>query len=130
MPKPPILHALAGLMLAGSLSVAASANAEGGPRFLSGIAALPLTPGLSELLDEGVVFENPLGRIVRATATGRVAEAIVRRFYSTALPALGWEPSGTNRFVREGEILRLHMSAEGGRVTVRFALGPHHDSAK
>ncbi len=110
--------------------IALPGHAQTAPGFLTAIADLPLTPGLAERVEDGVVFENRDGRIVRATAVGRVSEPAVRRFYRLALPALGWEPAGTDRFVREGEVLRLELVPDDGRLTVRFALAPHDKTSR
>ncbi len=113
----------------GMAAFATPGLAQTAPGFLSAIADLPLTPGLAERIEDSVVFEHRNGRIVRAIAVGRVSVAEVRRFYLQALPALGWEPAGADRFVREGERLQLDLLPGDGRLTVRFALAPHSDSS-
>ena len=96
--------------------------------FVNGIEDLPLMPGLEEAEDRGVVFDTPAGRIVRATAAGRVTRAQVVDFYAATLPQLGWSRAGATLFRREDETLMLEFAplaagvARG--VTVRFALSP------
>ena len=97
-----------------------AAAAEG---FLSVIEDIPLAPGLTEAAGEAVMFDSPAGRIVEATAQGRVARDTVTRFYSETLPQLGWQRVGT-AFRREGEELHLDISEPAGLLTVRFRLRP------
>ena len=126
----PVSGVIAVLVLAAGLAWPVSDAAPGGPRFVSGIADLPLMPGLSERPEQAVVFENRNGRIVRATAIGRLAKPAVRRYYRDALPALGWLPAGADRFVREGELLRLELVSGDRGLAVRFSLSPHQTPAK
>jgi hypothetical protein len=95
--------------------------------FVSGIDDMPLMPGLTQLVERNVVFDAPSGRIVEAYAEGSVARDAVRSFYARTLPQLGWRGQGGDRYVREGEILRLEFPdarAGGNRVIVRFFLSP------
>lgn len=107
--------ALAAALLA-PLLLAAAAHGEG---FLAEVEDLPLAPGLVEQ-PGGTLFETPSGRIVEATATGRVDPAQVRAFYAGALPDLGWKPGPDLTFTREDELLRIDF--DGGAV--RFSITP------
>ncbi len=92
--------------------------------FLKGLDDLPLTPGLREIKDAGVVFDKPEGRIVEAFAEGDLSVAKVRSFYATTLPQLGWRAEGAGRYRREGEVLNIGIRAAGKGLTVRFFLSP------
>ncbi len=92
--------------------------------FLAGLDDLPLTPGLREIKDAGVVFDKPEGRIVEAYAEGEVSVAKVRSFYAATLPQLGWRAEGPGRYRREGEVLSIGFRAAGKGLTVRFFLSP------
>lgn len=92
--------------------------------FLEGLDDLPLTPGLREIKDAGVVFDKPEGRIVEAFAEGDLSEAKVRSFYAETLPELGWRAEGAGRYRREGELLSIGFRATGKGLTVRFFLSP------
>ena len=92
--------------------------------FLAGLDDLPLTPGLREIKDAGVVFDKPEGRIVEAYAEGRLSVAKVRSFYAATLPQLGWRAEGAGRYRREGEVLSIGIRAAGKGLTVRFFLSP------
>lgn len=95
--------------------------------FVAGIDDMPLMPGLVQLAERNVVFDAPSGRIVEAYAEGSVARDAVRSFYARTLPQLGWRGQGGDRYVREGETLRLEFPdarAGGNRVLVRFFLSP------
>ncbi len=92
--------------------------------FLAGLDDLPLTPGLREIKDAGVVFDKPEGRIVEAYAEGRLSVAKVRSFYAATLPQLGWRAEGAGRYRREGEVLSIGIRAAGKGLTVHFFLSP------
>lgn len=95
--------------------------------FLTAIADLPLAPGLSELSDQGLVFDKPGGRIVEAYAAGQTSAAAVRSFYAETLPQLGWQALGAGSegaWRREGERLDLAVLSETGTILVRFTLRP------
>ncbi len=102
-------------------------HAHGADPFVAGIDDMPLMPGLTQLADRNVVFDAPSGRIVEAYAEGSVARDAVRSFYARTLPQLGWRGQGGDRYLREGETLRLEFpDARRGsdRVLVRFFLSP------
>jgi len=92
--------------------------------WIGGVEDLPLMPGLIEMTEKSVVFDKPGGRIVDAEAIGRIDLAAARRFYADTLPALGWSPVGADLFRREGEVLRLVFSREGGNLILRFSINP------
>ena len=104
-----------------------AAGAEAGePAFIDGFDDLPLMDGLEVIEGAGVLFDTPQGRIVERYATGALDAAAVGGFYLATLPALGWQPAGPLRFVREGEALSitLYPPEASGRITVRFSLAP------
>ncbi len=128
-----LIAALA-LFLFPLVTVSPAGGAEGGQApggasgakgsFLAGFDDLPLTPGLREIKDAGVVFDKPEGRIVEAYAEGEVSAAKVRSFYAATLPQLGWRAAGPGRYRREGEVLDIGFRAAGKGLTVRFSLSP------
>lgn len=133
MPTPLIFPALASILLA-LLAFSPAAGGEGAAApgatlgakgvFLAGLDDLPLTPGLREIKDAGVVFDKPEGRIVEAYAEGEISAAKVRSFYARTLPHLGWRAAGPGRFRREGEVLSINLRAAGKGLRVRFFLSP------
>jgi hypothetical protein len=71
------------------------------------------------------VFDAPSGRVVDATAQGRVSRADILAFYTRTLAELGWRGEGEGKFAREGEKLTIEFPAPAGGVTrVRFFLRP------
>ncbi len=92
--------------------------------YVTGVADLPLMPGLTEVAGAGVVFDKPSGRIVETYVQGEVARGAVLDFYRRSLPALGWEEMGAAGFRREGERLRLEFVSEEGPLVLRFSLHP------
>ncbi len=98
--------------------------APSAPAFLSAIADMPLMPGLKEEKSAGVSFDKPQGRIVEATARGRISPSKLRAFYDATLPQLGWHAQGNGRYRREGEVLRISFQTSGAVLLVRFSLSP------
>ncbi|MEE8515714.1 MAG: hypothetical protein V3T02_03655 [Alphaproteobacteria bacterium] len=103
---------------------AAAASTSSGPAFLTAIADMPLMPGLKEDSSAGVSFDKPQGRIVEASARGRISPAKLRAFYDATLPELGWRVQGDGRYRREGEVLRISIQTSGAVLLVRFSLSP------
>ncbi len=133
MRTPLVIPALAlSLMALVGFSPAAGGEGGGAPAptleatgsFLAGLDDLPLTPGLREIKDAGVVFDKPEGRIVEAFAEGWLSVAKVRSFYAATLPQLGWRAEGAGRYRREGEVLSIGIRAASKGLTVRFFLSP------
>ncbi len=130
-PFPPWPRCLAGLAVTflalsalGAQGPAPAALAEEAAAFMTGVADLPLMPGLAEVPDAGVVFDKPAGRIVEAYAEGAVSRAAVTAFYISTLPNLGWHAKAEALFQREGELLRLSFMGDDGALVVRFTLQP------
>ena len=116
------LMLMAGLWAVPVVVLAASdANPAG---FLSNLDDIPLMAGLVERKDLAISFDKAEGRIVEAQVEGRLAAEAVTRFYAATLPQLGWRAQGDNRFLREGEELRLTMTTVNQTLVVRFALSP------
>ncbi len=92
--------------------------------FFSAVEDLPLMSGLLEIVDEGMVFDKPEGRIVEVAAVGVVSRDAVVAYYESALPELGWERRGTAEFARSGEVLRYRLDAAGGTTEIRFTIAP------
>ena len=129
--------ALASIAAAGMLSGGvgrAPAAAQAPASFLVGIEDLPLMPELRQIVEVGVTFDTPGGRIVELYATGGTSRARVLEFYAGTLPQLGWRPAEPGTYRREGERLlvdfpdRLPQGAarrgESDRLIVRFFLSP------
>ena len=88
------------------------------------IPDLPLMPALTVDPGASMVFDTPAGRIVSVFANGKVAPTSVLKFYSGALPQLGWNPNGNAQFTRETERLHIKFIYNSGVLTVRFMLSP------
>jgi hypothetical protein len=114
----------AGILAFGVLGADRDARAEGHTAYLAAVADLPLMPGLAELTEAGLVFDQPSGRIIEAYAQGAVSRAAVRSFYLDTLPNLGWRAKAEALFQRGDEELRLDISGDDGALVVRFTLQP------
>ena len=91
--------------------------------FFKDIEDLPIAPGLKEDADSGMRFDSPGGRIVTAVAAGGGSLDAYRRFYETALPALGWKAAASG-YQRDGEALLLEFVQRGERIEVRVRIVP------
>ncbi|OYQ35881.1 hypothetical protein CHU95_06345 [Niveispirillum lacus] len=115
----PLLPALLVLL---AIIMAQSAKAD----FVPGTEDVPLAPGLTAMADDALVFDNPTGRIVQATATGSTNADAVTRYYTDTLPQLGWVRGSDGRWTRSGEVLDIAIATDATtrRLTVRFQLSP------
>jgi hypothetical protein len=87
-------------------------------------------PGLSPVAGSSLVFDKPEGRIVEAEARGKLARAVVRQFYDTTLPQLGWRTLGPDSWRREDEVLRIDYGGSDGDLTVGFTLAPQKETGR
>jgi hypothetical protein len=97
------------------------------PTFLSVIDGLPLMPGLREDTNEALSFDTAIGRIAEITASGAVEADEIFDYYAGTLPQLGWKLETLDRYVREGEVLNIHVMKRGGdsgKRMVFFRLSP------
>jgi len=106
------------------VSASFAAWAQGAPSFLSTMGDVPLAPGLSELPNMGVTFDDPAGRIVEAFAAGQTTRDAVTAFYRAALPGLGWAEVGPGRYRRDKEMLLMEFVSADSGVAVRYLLSP------
>ncbi len=113
-----------GVSALGGLSNDGGARAEVHTAYLAAVADPPLMPGLAEVPEAGLVFDQPAGRIVEAFARGAVSRTAVTSFYLETLPNLGWRAKAETLFQRESEQLRLDISGDDGALVVRFTLQP------
>ncbi len=97
-----------------------SASAQ---QFVPGTEDVPLMRELSPVKDSDIVFDKPEGRIIEASARGKVTKAAVRSFYASTLPQLGWRVSG-DAWTRETETLHLDFAGRDGDLWVTFTLLP------
>lgn len=112
-----VLCALSIMVMAGPGTLAAD-------KFVSGIADLPLMPGLEEIEDSAMVFSKPQGRIVEIMARGAVTRNQVQAFYDRTLPQLGWHRKAAGLWQRENELLRFDMRRENKELVIQFSLMP------
>ena len=85
---------------------------------------MPLMPGLSALVGEGVVFDKPGGRFIESLAAGDIPADDISAFYADMLPQLGWQQSAEGNYLREGENLSLDIQREQTQTIVRFTVSP------
>ncbi len=97
--------------------------------FFASIDDLPLAPGLTEAVEDGVAFDSPKGRIVTAVATGNGSLEGVRAFYREALPPLGWSMAQGGAYIRDGEVLNLQLKAMGSAVRLEIRVVPARPKA-
>jgi hypothetical protein len=94
-------------------------------RFVPGTEDLPLMKELAPVKGADLVFDKPEGRIVEATARGKVTRKAVESFYGATLPQLGWKPAvSADTWTRETETLHLDFSGHDGDLWITFTLLP------
>jgi len=92
-------------------------------QYVPGTEDLPLMKDLAAVQGTDVVFDKPEGRIVEATARGKVSKSAVRRFYGETLPQLGWKIAlSPDSWTRETETLHLDFQGRDGDLWVTFSL--------
>ncbi len=98
--------------------------------FIPGVKDLPLMDGLEEIEGTSLIFDSPMGRVVKFSAASSHSREDVLFYYSNTLPALGWKlmavTSSGAAFVREGEdlIISFGTTTQDGRPSVKFELSP------
>src|SRR5215472_11376192 len=112
-----LIPALVGAFLVAAIPVRAD--------FVPGTEDLPLMKELASVVGTDVVFEKPEGRIVEATARGKVSKSAVRSFYGETLPQLGWKPAASaDTWTRDTETLHLVFEGRDGDLWVTFSVVP------
>lgn len=112
-------------LIAVFLLLPASVPAAGNTAYFSAMPDLPLPPGMSENTDDTVRFDQPEARVIALRAHGKIQISDIKQFYIQTLPALGWKPTGGNRFVREDEVLELDaVSRSDGMTALRILVNP------
>jgi len=92
-------------------------------QFVPGTEDVPLMRELAPVKGSDIVFDKPEGRVIEASARGKVTRAAVRSFYASTLPQLGWKASGES-WTRETERLHLDFAGRDGDLWVTFTLLP------
>jgi hypothetical protein len=104
------------------LLVAAPALAQ---QFVPGTEDVPLMKELKPVNGSDLVFDKPEGRIIEASARGKIGKAAVRGFYVSTLPQLGWKTAATaDSWTRETETLHIDFAGRDGDLWVTFTLLP------
>ena len=103
-----------------------SQSALTAPQFFTSLQDVPLMPGLRELTDLTVIFDKPEGRIIESVAAmDSLTVDIIRRYYKSSLPQLGWNRIGQDYFARQGEYLRLNFETVEGQGFLKIIIMPH-----
>ena len=93
--------------------------------FFESLYDVPIMPGLEEVPEMAMSFDKPDGRISQAAAIApQVERQDIMAFYQESLPQMGWQPSGHNHYVREGEELEISIEKTEASQIVRFLLKP------
>ena len=116
-----ILNTLCGTLALVLLLSSGTARAQA---FLSVYDDLPLPPGMAEMVESGLSFDTPGGRIVEGYARGSLKASAIIAFYAATLPQLGWTRLSASQYQRDDETLKLETQAEGSEVVVHFVIAP------
>lgn len=91
--------------------------------FIAGTEDVPQMQSLMNVDDLSFSFDTPEGRIVEVYQQTTIAsQQQIETFYRNALPALGWAPTQTNTYERDGETLALFFDKKDKILFVRFVL--------
>jgi hypothetical protein len=107
-----------------SFGAGGKASAQDQTVFLSVLEDVPVMPGLMEDRERAVLFDVPAGRVAETILIGSVAPDIVRRYYQTALPQLGWVIEQPDLYRRNREILTVHPVVYGSETAYLVKLYP------
>ena len=104
---------------------AVSVQAQTTTQFFSSFQDIPLMPGLTELGEQGVVYDKPGGRFAESLAdTGGHSEQEVLAYYEASMPQFGWKKIGPSLYSREKERLSLQIESFEGRQVLRLSIEP------
>lgn len=105
-------------LLLGLLLLPLSGQAEtNAPHSFTDAPDLYLMEGLTESVDESLLFDKPEGRIVTAIAYGALTRPDVLAFYQSLLPQLGWAKTRFGHYARDGEALFLSVTNAENHLT-------------
>lgn len=105
--------------------VPASAASAGEAAFFQNLNDIPLMPGLYEIPQDGVVFDKAEGRIIEAKAAAEGLQATdIQSFYARTLPQLGWKKATHNSYIRQKELLKIDVRAEGAASILTLSVSP------
>lgn len=93
--------------------------------FFESLYDVPIMPGLEEVPEMALSFDKPDGRIAQAGAVAsNINPEVLMSFYKESLSQMGWQNTGHNAFVREGEKLEIFVEKTEGISIVKFSLKP------
>lgn len=94
-------------------------------QFFSAFQDIPLMPGLTELGEQGVVYDKPGGRFAESLADiGGQDAAAVLAYYDASMPQFGWKKLESGAYSRENERLILQFESFEGREVLRLSVAP------
>ncbi|MDY0029268.1 MAG: hypothetical protein RBR86_04910 [Pseudobdellovibrionaceae bacterium] len=96
--------------------------------YVTSLSDIPVMNGLTELRDEGYMFDAPEGRVVQVVLFGnKITTETVRNYYNGVFPQLGWIARKTGLFVRSGEQLTVAIEENKDGVIVILEVSPESD---
>jgi len=97
--------------------------------FVPGFEDIPLQVGVFAIVDDGIVYSVPDGKIIQTTvASDDVSRREFQRFYRDAMKQLGWKMTRDERksqeFTRGEDVLTIEI-IETDPLSARFELKPN-----
>ena len=100
-------------------------RAEEDQKYLRYLSDIPILERGEELEEQAIFFDKAEGRVVEEVIfVPHFDQKKIKNFYTATLPALGWEASLSDHFLRNGEQLVVKIEKADGGFFVRFALSP------
>ncbi len=96
--------------------------------YVTSLSDIPVMDGLTELHDEGYMFDAPEGRVVQVVLFGnKITAETVRNYYNQVFPQLGWTARKSGVFVRSGEQLTVAIEENKDGTVVILEVSPESD---
>ena len=81
-------------------------------------------PALDDMIfsEDVMSFDVPQGQILIVMGTTSKSPKEIERFYHNNLPALGWTPKKSGKFIRGNDVLEIETTSQNSKQNVKFSL--------
>lgn len=92
--------------------------------FLVGLDDIPIYKEMEYVEDSLIMFDKIDGRFVSTEVSGNYKKKDVEKFYSKALPNLGWKKIDKGQYERGNEQLELDYRKNDAVLSIIFSVSP------
>ncbi len=93
--------------------------------FFASMEDIPLKSGLTELIDQTMIYDKPEGRIIESIAhIDFGSDQDIMLYYKQSLPQLGWSPKKDGSYIRNNEHLKMKFENFDGERFFRLMIEP------